>query len=97
MIHELDLPMFLWAKACCTTIYIFNKCSHKVLKDKTIKEAFTGEKLDVSHFRTFGNPIYIHVPRDKRMKLEPFNLNGILVGYNESSKAYFTRLANYNI
>jgi hypothetical protein len=88
MVHDLDLPMFLWAEACCTTVYILNRCPHKVLKDKTPKEAFTREKPDVSHFKVFGSPVYIHVPEEKRMKLEPSNLKGILVGYSESSKAY---------
>jgi hypothetical protein len=46
------------------------------------------EKLDVSHFRVFGSPVYIHVPEEKRTKLEPSSLKGILVGYSESSKAY---------
>jgi hypothetical protein len=80
--------MFLWVEACCTIVYILNRCPHRVLKEKTPKEAFTGEKPDVSHFRVFGSLIYIHVPKEKRTKLEPSSLKGILVGYSESSKAY---------
>jgi hypothetical protein len=67
--------------------YILNRCPH-MLKDKTLEEAFTREKPDVSHFQVFGSPIYIHVLEEKRTKLEPSSLKGILVGYNESSKAY---------
>ena len=32
--------------------------------------------------------MYIHVPKEKRAKLEPSGKKGIFVGYNESSKAY---------
>jgi hypothetical protein len=38
--------------------------------------------------RIFGCPVYIHVPKDKRKKLEPSGKKGIFVGYSESSKAY---------
>jgi hypothetical protein len=54
MIHDRDLPMFLWAKACNTEVYIQNRSPHKVLEDKTLEEAFTGVKPEVGHFRIFG-------------------------------------------
>jgi len=61
---------------------------YSILKDKTPEEAFTKIKPDVSHFKVFGCLIYIHVPKDKMSKLEPFEIKGIFVGYSESSKAY---------
>jgi hypothetical protein len=42
----------------------------------------------VSHFLIFGCPVYIHVPIEKRTKLEPSKEKGLFVGYNEISKAY---------
>ena len=32
--------------------------------------------------------MYIHIPKEKRTKLDPFGKKGIFVGYCESSKAY---------
>ena len=32
--------------------------------------------------------MYIHVPREKRTKLDPFGRKGIFVGYSEFAKAY---------
>ena len=54
----------------------------------TPEEAFTGIKPEVCHLRIFGCPVYIHVPKKKRTKLEASCKKGTLVGYNESSKAY---------
>jgi hypothetical protein len=88
MIHDQDLPMFLWVEACNTTIFIQNWCSHKILEDKTPEEAFAGVKEEVSHFRIFDCPIYIHVLVEKRTKLDPSNKKGLFVGYSETSKAY---------
>ena len=62
--------------------------THKILKNMTPEEAFTGVKPEVGHLRIFGFPVYIHVPTDKRMKLEPLGKKGTFVGYSESSKAY---------
>ena len=49
---------------------------------------FTGENIEVIHINIFGCPVYLHVPKDKRSKLDPSGKKGIFVGYNEQSKAY---------
>jgi hypothetical protein len=32
--------------------------------------------------------VYIHVPKEKRTKMEPSGKKGVFVGYSENSKAY---------
>ena len=54
----------------------------------TPEEAFSWKKPNVEHLRIFGCPIYIHIPKDKRKKLEPSEKKGIFVEYSESSGAY---------
>ena len=44
MIYDQDLPMHLWAEAARMTIYVQNKTPHRVLDNKTLEEAFSGEK-----------------------------------------------------
>jgi hypothetical protein len=86
--YIIKFTSLLWAKACSTAVYIQNRCLHKILEDKTQKEAFAGLKLKVSHFCIFGCLIYIHVPMEKRAKLEPSSKKGLYVGYSETSKIY---------
>jgi hypothetical protein len=43
---------------------------------------------EIGHLRIFGCPFYIHVPKEKRTKLEPSGRKGVFVGYNKTSKAY---------
>ena len=88
MIHDQDLPMHLWAEAARTIVYVQNISPHRVLGNKTPEEMFSGEKLEVIHLRIFGCPVYLHVPKEKRSKLELLGRKGIFVGYSESSKAY---------
>lgn len=47
-----------------------------------------GIKPNLSHLRIFGCPIYIHIPKEKRTKLEPSGKKGILIGYSETTKGY---------
>jgi hypothetical protein len=58
------------------------------LEDKTHEEAFARVKPKTGHLRIFGCPVYIHVPKEKRMKLEPSRRNDIFVGYTKTLKAY---------
>ena len=68
MIHDQDLPMYLWAEAAITTVYVQNRTPHRVLEIKTPEEVFSGKKPEVSHLRIFGCPMYIHIPKEKRAK-----------------------------
>jgi hypothetical protein len=49
---------------------------------------FTGKKPEVSHLKIFGCPMFVHILKDKRNKLEPSGKKGIFVGYCEVSKAF---------
>lgn len=86
--HNQNLETYLWAEASSAAVYIQNRCPHSHLENKTPEEAFTRIKPNISHLRIFCCPVYIHIPKEKRSKLEPSEKKGILVGYSETSKAY---------
>src|SRR5713101_5430895 len=88
MLFDQGLPLFLWVEAYKTAVYIQNRCPHTTLGRKTPEEVFTGTRPDVSHIRIFGSHCYCHVHADNRKKLDPSGEKGLLVGYNEISKAY---------
>ena len=94
MLHDQGLLMHLWAKACNTMVYVQNHCPHRVLGMNTPEEAFTGKKPDISHLKIFGSPIYIHVTKDARKKLEPTAEIGIFVGYIETLHNYLVYFPN---
>jgi hypothetical protein len=72
-----------------TTMYVQNRSPHNILKNMNPEEAFTGVNPEVGHFRIFGCPVYFHVPKEKRTKLDPSCRKGTFVGYSESSKAHW--------
>jgi hypothetical protein len=49
---------------------------------------FIGKNPEVNHLRIFGCSVYVHVPKDKRSKLDPSGKKGIFIGYSETLKAY---------
>jgi transposase InsO family protein len=42
MIHDQNLPMILWAEASMIVVYVQNRSPHKIMKNMTLEEAFTG-------------------------------------------------------
>jgi hypothetical protein len=88
MLHDQDLPTMLWEKACNTAVYVQNRSPHRILEDKTPEEAFIRVRPEIGHLRIFGCPVYIHVPKEKRTKLELSGKKGVFVGYSETSNAY---------
>ena len=88
MLHDQDHPMHLWVEAARTTLYVQNYTPHRVIKNKTPEEVFFSKKAEVSHLRIFSCPVYIHIPKEKRTKLDFLGKKGIFVGYFESLMAY---------
>jgi transposase InsO family protein len=86
MLFESGLPTFLWTEAVKHAAYIRNRSPTRALDGKTPIEAWTGEKPDVSHFRAFGNDVWILVEGD-RSKLEPKSAKYRFVGFEDGSKA----------
>ena len=61
MIHDQDLPMYLWVEATRTNIYVHNILSHSSLGFKTPEEMFKRKNPEVIHLKIFGCLVYIHI------------------------------------
>lgn len=84
-----QFPPHLWQEAVRAANYVRNQCGTRSLNLSSPFEALTGKKPDISHFRILGSTAYILVPKDTRGgKLQPTNYRGVLLGYDDESKAY---------
>ena len=89
MLHASGLPMMtFWGEAVSTAVYLKNRSPHKALELETPEQAWTGNKPNVSHLRTFGCAAYAQVDANDRNKLESKTSKCIFVGYADESKAY---------
>lgn len=87
ILTDSQLPDELWAEAAVTANFIKVRSPVSGF-DKTPWELFYGSKPDVSMMRAFGTKVYVHVPREKRHKLQSVSVRGIMVGYQPHSKGY---------
>ena len=68
---------------------ILNRLPTKVVsEDRTSHELFLQKKPSVAHIRIFQCRAYVHVPDEKRSKLDPKLVEGFFVGLSENKKGY---------
>lgn len=91
MLADSKLSKQFWAEAVNTSCYISNISPHSGLVS-TPEEIWSGRKPSVRHLRVFGCTAYIHIPKQKRRKLDLKSEKAIFVGYSSKSKGY--RLLN---
>lgn len=71
MLCAAGLPKKLWAEAVHTAAYVLNRTSKSNVTGKTPYETWTGKQFDITGLKIFGNPVYVHVPKEKRTKWDP--------------------------
>ena len=67
----------------CTESY-----STQSTRQHDTRRNFLWQETKVSHLEIFNCHVYIHIPKEKRTKLDPLGKKGIFLGYSESLKAY---------
>ncbi|KAI5337779.1 hypothetical protein L3X38_017050 [Prunus dulcis] len=88
MMHEKKIPLKFWAEAVNTAVYLQNRSPTSALDNTTPFEKFSGRKPGVKHLRIFGSLCYIHIPSQKRHKLEETGMKGVFLGYGICEKGY---------
>lgn len=87
MIEDAELPYVFWAEAVCTANYLLNRLPTRPI-ETTPFEGWNEKKPNMKHCVKFGTKCFVHVPAEKRRKLENTALEMVFVGYDENSKAY---------
>ena len=57
---------------------------------------YIGKNPEVSHLKIFSFPVYVHIPKEKRIKFDPSRKKGIFVGYYEDSKAFRIYISGFH-
>eukprot|EP00253_Pinus_taeda_P023987 PITA_23987 len=101
MLSGVRLRQEFWAEAVDTVCYLVNTSPSSALEEKSLQEVWTGKKPSLSHPRVFGCDAYVHVPKEKRTKLDSKYEKCIFIGYKDGLKGYklsnpVTRKVVYN-
>lgn len=65
--HVNKLPLYLWAEAMVTIIYVKNRIDTEVVEGLTVYEKWYSEKLFIAHLCIFISDCYIYIPKDQRI------------------------------
>jgi hypothetical protein len=87
MMFHCGAPTKLWAEAVNTANRVRNVLP-PMNKAMTPFELFYGRKPNISSLRVFGCMAHVHVPKEKRKKLDARSAPGMFVGYSVDSKAW---------
>ena len=88
MLTDKQIPKEFWPEAVNWAVHVLNRCPTLAVKDKTPQEAWNGLKPSVEHFKVFGCIGHVHIPDNKRQKLDNKSFKCVFLGISEESKAY---------
>ena len=87
IIAEFKLDKRLWMEIAETVVYLKN-CSPTSTVATTPYELWHGMRPNLSHLKIIGSTAYIHIPKEKRTKLDTHSHKGIMVGYGGGTNQY---------
>jgi hypothetical protein len=81
MLSGARLAQEFWMETFDTTKYLLNMFPPSMLVEMTPNKVWSGKKPSVSHLKVFGCDAFVHVPKEKRSKLEKKVVKCIFIGY----------------
>ena len=88
MLNGVGIAQELWAEVVDTKKYLLNMSLASTLVDTAPHAVWYSKKPSVSHLKIFGCDAFVHVPKEKRSKLDKKELKCIFIGYKEGMKGY---------
>ena len=88
MLKSKKLPKEFWEKVVARAVYLSNRSLTRSVWEKTPQEVWSGRKPSISHMRVFGTISHVHIPNERRTKLDDKSERFIFIGYGSSSKGY---------
>ena len=91
MLDDAGLSKKYWAFAVSVAVYLKNCTPTRSVVGETPYEAWhgSGRKPSLKHLHVFRCLAFVHVPKEKRKKLDYTATPGIFVGYSISTMQYF--------
>src|SRR5271169_3570604 len=87
IIAESKLDKRLWMEIADTVVYLKNRSPTSAIAT-TPYELWHGAKPSLSHLRIIGSTAYVHIPKEKRIKLDTHSHKGIMIGYGGGTNQY---------
>jgi len=86
--HEKQVPKSFWPEAMKWCVHVQNRSPTTAVSHGTPEEVWSGLKPRVDYFRIFGCVAHVHIPDQRRRKLDDKSHTCVLLGVNDETKAY---------
>jgi hypothetical protein len=80
------LTQAFWVDVVDTASYLVNMSPSSALFNMTPHEVWLCKNPSVSHLKVFGCDAFVHVPKEKKSKMENKVVKCIFIGYKEGMK-----------
>lgn len=88
MIHAKEMHLKFWAEAVNSAVHVLNRTGTSTVPDTSPYELWYGKRPKIDYLRIFGSEVFVHIPKERRRKLDPKAIKCTFVGYDNHSKAY---------
>ena len=88
ILTDKQVPKVYWPEAVKWCVHVLNRSPTLAIEYITPEEAWSGLKPSVSYFRVFGCLAHVHIPDQRRIKLDNKSIQCVLLGVSDESKAY---------
>jgi hypothetical protein len=88
MLSGVGIAQEFWAEAVNTAISMENMSPSSMLVDITPHEVQSSKKTSFVHLKVFCFYAFLHIPKEKRSKLDKKEVKCIFIGYKEGMKGY---------
>jgi len=85
-IAEYELDKRLWMELASTIVYLKNRSPTSAVPTGTPYELWHGAKPNLSYLKIIGSTAYVHIPKEKRVKLDVHSRKGIMIGYGGTNQ-----------
>lgn len=87
ILYHAKLHVSFWPIAFETACYLSAFRIHVMQKQITVQEVWSGIKPSLNRLKVFGCDAWVHIPDEKRTKLDPKSFPAIFVGYSYTTEA----------
>ena len=88
MFSSVGVRQELWEEVVNISCYLLNRSSLMDLVNETPYHAWDGENPSLTHLRVFGCESFVHIPKEKIIKLYGDSTKCIFIRYKDGVKIY---------
>ena len=89
MLEHAGMTKKYWGEAVMTAMFLRNRCPTRAIsQNKSPHQIWTNKKPILANLKVFGCHAYVHVPQEKRSKLDSKASLCRFLGYSEHTKSY---------